>query len=570
MFRLLRFIKGYRKESILAPLFKLFEAILELFVPLCVAALIDKGIGGGDKAYIIKMTLLMIALGTVGLLFSFTAQWFSASTAIGFTKKMKSALFAHIQSLSAIDKDKLGDSTLLTRLTSDSNQVQSGINMFLRLFLRSPFVVIGAAIMAFVVDSTLAVIFAIVIPILGLIVYLIMRHTVPMYKTVQSKLDALTKKSRENLSGVRVLRAYCKEEDEKEEFREKTEDLKASQLGAGTYSSLLHPLTSVLINLAVIVLIYFGSLRYEMNLIALGSIIALVNYMNQILVELVKFANLIITLTRALASGNRIQSIFDIQPSIVSPKNVKNGSFEGEYAVEFDNASLTYREGGKPALSSVSLKVENGEKIGVIGATGSGKTTLINLIPRLYDTTEGSVSVFGSNVKSWDLHDLRDAIALVPQKPRLFKGTIRENLQWGNENASDEDLMDALEKAQALDFVMKKDGGLDSPVAQNGRNLSGGQRQRLTIARALVKKPHILILDDSAASLDYATESRLRAMIKDLDMTIFVVSQRTSSLVNMDRIVVLSDGCVDAVASHEELLESNELYQEIYNSQYGE
>lgn len=564
-------MKGYRKEAVLAPLFKLLEAILELFVPLCVASLIDVGIQGGDKSHIIKMALSMIVLGLVGLMVSIIAQWFSAKAATGFARKMKNELFAHIEELSAPDRDKLGASTLVTRLTSDSNQVQNGINMFLRLFLRSPFVVLGAAIMAFTVDSTLSWIFVVIIPLLSLIVFLIMRKTVPMYRKVQGRLDKVMVKTRENLSGVRVLRAFGKEEEEKEEFSEYANGLKTEQLRSGSFSSLLNPLTSVAINLAIVVLIYFGKERFELNLIAIGSIIALVNYMNQILVELVKFANLIITITRAIASGNRIQSVFDVESSIKNPEKVQNGNIENEIAVEFDDVYLTYMEGGSSALSDISFKVKKGEKIGIIGGTGSGKSSIVNLIPRLYDATEGRVSVFGSDVRSWDLKALRDIIGIVPQKARLFKGTIRDNMKWGNDSASDEDIIKALKLAEAYEFVSTKEGGLDYMIKQGGRNLSGGQRQRLTIARAFVRNPAILILDDSASALDYATDACLRHTISNIDdMTVFVVSQRTSSLLTMDRIIVLSDGKVAGIGSHDELLENNELYQEIYNSQFGE
>lgn len=564
-------MKGYRKEAVLAPLFKLLEAVLELFVPLCVASLIDVGIQGGDKSHIIKMALSMIVLGLVGLMVSIIAQWFSAKAATGFARKMKNELFAHIEELSAPDRDKLGASTLVTRLTSDSNQVQNGINMFLRLFLRSPFVVLGAAIMAFTVDSTLSWIFVVIIPLLSLIVFLIMRKTVPMYRKVQGRLDKVMVKTRENLSGVRVLRAFGKEEEEKEEFSEYANELKAEQLRSGSFSSLLNPLTSVAINLAIVVLIYFGKERFELNLIAIGSIIALVNYMNQILVELVKFANLIITITRAIASGNRIQSVFDVESSIKNPEKVQNGNIENEIAVEFDGVYLTYMDGGSSALSDISFKVKKGEKIGIIGGTGSGKSSIVNLIPRLYDATEGRVSVFGSDVRSWDLKALRDIIGIVPQKARLFKGSIRDNMRWGNDSASDEDIIKALKLAEAYEFVSTKEGGLDYMIKQGGRNLSGGQRQRLTIARAFVRKPAILILDDSASALDYATDARLRHTISNIDdMTVFVVSQRTSSLLTMDRIIVLSDGKVAGIGSHDELLENNELYQEIYNSQFGE
>ena len=571
MKKLLIYLKGYRKEAVFAPLFKLFEAILELFVPLCVASLIDIGIANGDKSHIVKMSLLMIAIGIVGLLVSIIAQWFSAKAAIGFTRKMRSDLFAHIMRLSARDRDMIGNSTLVTRLTSDSNQVQSGINMFLRLFLRSPFVVIGAAIMAFTVDSTLAWIFVVIIPLLGIIVWAIMGRTVPMFKSVQSKLDGLTEKTRESLSGVRVLRAFDQQSNEISSFAQKAEGLKDEQLEVGNYSSLLNPLTTVLINLAIVLIIYWGRSRFELNLIEVGALVALVNYMNQILVELVKFANLIVTLSRAIASGNRIQSVFDIDSSIVNSSDAKTGDVGATTAVEFDSASLVYNDGGSAALSDINLTVGKGEKIGIIGATGSGKSSLVNMIGRLYDASSGKVLVFGQDVKHWDLYALRSIISMVPQKARLFKGTIKENLLWGNENATDADLIDALKKAEAYDFVMDKEGGLDAVVEQNGKNFSGGQKQRLTIARALVRKPEILILDDSASALDYATEARLRHTISTFEeMTVFVVSQRTSSLMGMDRIVVLSDGRIDAIGSHDELMHGSKLYREIYSSQFGD
>lgn len=571
MKKLLRFLKGYRKEAVLAPLFKLLEAIFELLVPLCVASLIDIGIGTDNRSYVVKMVLLMVALGTTGLLVSVTAQWFSAKAATGFAKKMKSELFAHIETLSPQDRGKLGSSTLVTRLTSDSNQVQGGINMFLRLFLRSPFVVIGAAVMAFTVDATLSWIFVVIIPLLSLVVYLIMRRTVPMYKVVQSKVDGLMVKTRENLSGVRVLRAYGKESSEKSEFSDSTDALKHEQLRAGNFSSLLNPLTSVVINLAIVVLIYFGKTRFDLNLIEVGALVALVNYMNQILVELVKFANLIITLTRAIASGNRIQSVFDTKPSIANVDDVSNGDLSSDIAVEFNHLYLTYMEGGNPALSDITFKVRKGEKIGIIGATGSGKSSLVNMIPRFYEATKGSVSVFSSDVRLWNLDCLRSIIGIVPQKARLFKGTIRDNIKWGNPDASDDEIIEALKLAEAYDFVLEKEGGLDYKIKQGGRNVSGGQRQRLTIARAMVRKPSILILDDSASALDYATDARLRSTIASLSgMTVFVVSQRTSSLLSMDRIIVLSGGRIAGIGSHKELLAANELYREIYNSQFGD
>lgn len=570
MRKLLRFINGYKKEAFFAPLFKLTEAVLELFVPLCVASLINVGIQNGDKGHIINMALLMIGLGLLGLLASVTAQFFSAKAATGFALKMKNALFSHIESLSAIDRDKLGTSTLMTRLTSDSQLVQNGINMFLRLFLRSPFVVLGAAVMAFTVDSTLAWIFVIIIPLLSVIVFFIMRYTVPMYKKVQRGLDRITGKTRENLSGVRVIRAFCKEEDEKKEYREALDDLYDMQLSSGRISALLNPITYIIINLAVVVIVYFSYGRFKLNLIATGSIIALVNYMNQILVELVKLANLIITITRALAAGERIQAVFDISPSIKECDRPKTGDKNSEVAYSFDHVFLSYTGEGRPSLSDIDFSVKKGEKLGVIGGTGSGKTSLINLLPRVYEASSGTVSVLGVPVKEWDIKALRSEIAVVPQKAMLFKGTIRDNLKWGNDSATDEEIITALKRAEAFEFVEKKEGFLDFMVEARGKNLSGGQRQRLSIARALLKESaSIIILDDSASALDYKTESKLRENIKKLDKTLIVVSQRTSSLLKMDRIAVLDKGVLVDIAPHEVLLERCQVYKEIYNSQFG-
>lgn len=571
MFALLRFLKGYRKQAVLAPLFKLFEAILELLVPLCVASIIDNGILGGDKSHIIRMIVYMALLALSGLIAAVTAQYFSARAAIGTAAKIRSALFDHIVKLSAKDKDQIGTSTLITRLTNDTNQVQSCINMFLRLFLRSPFVVLGAAIMAFTVDSELAVIFALVIPVLSLIVFLIMRKTLPMFKLVQKKLDKLMLKTRENLYGVRVIRAFCREEEEKVEFGEISDELYSQQIATSSVSALLNPLTSFFINFGIILIIYFGREKFELGLIASGAIVALVNYMSQILVELVKFANLIVTITKGIASGNRIQSIFEIEPSVKSASNPESIDSDSEFAVVFDNVSLTYKEGGSPAIKDISFNARRGEKIGIIGATGSGKSTLISLIGRSYDATEGSVSVFGTDVRSWPLERLIETIGIVPQKAVLFKGTIRDNLKWGNEEATESDMELALKKAQALDFVLEKEKGLDAEVSQGGKNFSGGQRQRLSIARAFIKNPDILILDDSSSALDYKTDSELRKTISEIkDMTVFVVSQRTSSLLSMDRIIVLDKGAIVDIGSHSELLDRCSLYREIHFSQFEE
>lgn len=563
------FIKGYRRDAVLAPLFKLSEAVLELFVPIVVASLIDRGIGGNDPGYIVRMALLLVLLGVTGLLVSVTAQYFAARAATGFAEKMKSALYAHIASLSEIDRDRLGTNTLITRLTSDSVLVQNGINMFLRLFLRSPFVVIGAAIAAFTVDSHLSWIFVVVIPVLSVIVAAIMSFTIPMYRKVQGALDSILSRTRENLTGVRVLRAFGKEEDEERRFNGDLASLNDLQLRSGRVSALLNPLTYVVINLAIIALIYGGRERYEASLIEIGAIVALVNYMNQILVELVKFANLIVTMTRAIASGRRIEAIFTIQPSMSDAEDGAEKGLDTEDAISFSSVSLTYREGGEPSLSDITVTIRKGEKIGIIGGTGSGKTSLINLIPRFYDVTEGSVSVFGIDVRKWKRSALRSVIAYVPQKTRLFSGTIRSNLLWGRKDADEAMMMKALEESDALSFVLDKDGQLDSRVSAGGKNLSGGQRQRLAIARALVKDAPILILDDSFSALDFKTESKVRHSVLSGERTVLLVSQRTGAMMSMDRVIVMDKGRIAGIGSHDELLSSCPIYREIYSSQYG-
>ncbi len=571
MIHLLRYLKGLRGKAILAPFFKLFEAVLELFVPLCVASLIDRGIGESDKAYIIKMALLMIALGFAGLLSSITAQYFSASVATEATHRMRNDLFSHITSLSAIDRERIGSSTLLTRLTSDSNQFQSCINMFLRLFLRSPFVVLGAAIMASAVAPGLSWIYFVVIAILSAVVFLIMQKTIPMYKSVQSRLDNVVLLTRENLQGVRVIRAFSKEEEEIKAYNKALEDLKNEQLRSGKVSSLLNPLTGVIVNLAVALLIYVSSTKYKLNLIEIGTIVALVNYMNQILLELVKFANLIVTVTRGIASGNRIESVFEIKSSIVSPQDGKTGKRDSFYSVEFENVTLSYQDGGSPVLKDISFALKKGERLGIIGATGSGKSSIVNLIPRFYDVTSGALKVNGLEVKKWDLEELRNQISFVPQKARLFKGSVRENMKWGKEDATDDEIRKALRMAEAYSFIAEKEGELDFQIEQGGRNLSGGQRQRLSIARALLKDAPILIFDDSFSALDYKTESLLRKTISALeDKTVIVVSQRASSLLLMDNIMVLDKARIAEYGTHEELLRKSVLYREIYESQFGE
>ncbi len=581
MKKLLIYLRDYKKESVLGPLFKLLEASFELIVPLVVASMIDVGISGNDKGYIIRMCLIMAALGLIGLICAVTAQYFAAKAAVGFATKLRHGLFSHIQSLSFSQMDKEGTSTLITRMTSDINQVQSGVNLVLRLFLRSPFIVFGAMIMAFTVDVRAALIFVVVIPILSVIVFGIMLISIPMFKKVQGGLDKVLGITRENLTGVRVIRAFGEEEHEILKFDEETDRLKHLQEVAGRISALMNPLTYVVINGGLIVLIYTGALQVEAGILTQGQVVALVNYMSQILVELVKLANLIITVTKAFACGNRIQNIFEIPAGMeTSATSTNTSSLEAQSGssspetekgtVEFDHVSLRYYEGGEQALTDIHFKAKKGATIGVIGGTGSGKSSLVNLIPRFYDVEKGSVKVDGRDVREYPLTQLRDKIGVVMQKAVLFKGTIRENLLWGNENASDEDLWEAIKAAQAEEFVLQKRDKLDEMIEQEGRNLSGGQKQRLSIARSLVKKPEILILDDSSSALDYATDAALRKSIKDLpgEITVFIVSQRASSMLHADTIIVLDDGDVAGMGTHEELLKGCEVYQEIYYSQF--
>ncbi len=581
MKKLLIYLRDYKKESVLGPLFKLLEASFELIVPLVVASMIDVGIANHDKGYILRMCLIMAALGLIGLICAVTAQYFAAKAAVGFATKLRHGLFSHIQSLSFSQMDKEGTSTLITRMTSDINQVQSGVNLVLRLFLRSPFIVFGAMIMAFTVDVKAALIFVVVIPILSVIVFGIMLISIPMFKKVQGGLDKVLGITRENLTGVRVIRAFGEEEHEILKFDEETDRLKHLQEVAGRISALMNPLTYVVINGGLIVLIYTGALQVEAGILTQGQVVALVNYMSQILVELVKLANLIITVTKAFACGNRIQNIFEIPAGMeTSSTSTNTSSLEAQSGssspetekgtVEFDHVSLRYYEGGEQALTDIHFKAKKGATIGVIGGTGSGKSSLVNLIPRFYDVEKGSVKVDGRDVREYPLTQLRDKIGVVMQKAVLFKGTIRENLLWGNENASDDDLWEAIKAAQAEEFVLQKRDKLDEMIEQEGRNLSGGQKQRLSIARSLVKKPEILILDDSSSALDYATDAALRKSIKDLpgEITVFIVSQRASSMLHADTIIVLDDGNVAGMGTHEELLKGCEVYQEIYYSQF--
>lgn len=587
MKKLLVFLKDYKKETVLAPLFKLLEASFELLVPLVMAAIIDKGIGNADRGYIGRMCFVMIMLGVVGLVCSITAQYFAAKAAVGFAAKMKHALFAHIQSLSFTEMDTVGTSTLITRMTSDSNQVQNGVNMVLRLFLRSPFIVFGAMVMAFTIDVKAALVFVVTIPLLSVVVFGIMMLTMPLYKKVQGGLDRVLGITRENLTGVRVLRAFNKEENEIDRFETSNNTLTSMQKHVGKISALMNPVTYVIINGAIIVLVWTGAWRVENGIITQGAVVALVNYMSQILVELIKLANLIITITKAIACGNRIQSIFEIESSMKDGNGCQDDGHRDSVSgqdtgavgkkaldripsVEFDHVCLTYKNAGAESLTDVSFKAYRGETIGIIGGTGSGKSSLVNLIPRFYDATKGQVLVSGKNVKDYSLEELRRKVGMVLQKAVLFKGTIRENLRWGKEDATEEELLRALDISQAREFVDTKDGGLDAPVAQGGKNLSGGQKQRLTIARALVRNPEILILDDSASALDFATDARLRKAIKEMEdgPTVFIVSQRASSIRYADQIIVMDDGEVAGIGTHEELLENCPAYQEIYYSQF--
>lgn len=584
MKKLLCYLKGYEKETVLAPLFKMLEALLELFVPLVMATVIDTGIAHRDSFYIVKMCLLLVALGAVGLACSVTAQFFAAKAATGFSTKLRHELFSHIQGLSYTEMDKIGTATLIARMTSDVNQVQNGVNMFLRLFLRSPFIVFGAMVMAFTVDVKAAFVFVVTIPLLSVVVFGIILWTLPLYRKVQGRLDRVLGLTRENLSGARVIRAFNKEEDEKRRYREENDALAGLQKFVGGISGLMNPLTCVIINGAVIALLYTGAFRVDSGVLTQGEVIALVNYMSQILVELVKMANLTITLTKAAACGNRVQDVLETKSSMeflpetgMQAQGCTGKALDGravvtdaETAVEFKHVSLTYVGAGSEALTDISFSVKKGETMGIIGGTGSGKTSIVNLIPRFYDATKGGVFVDGRNVKGYTKDALREKVGIVPQKAALFAGTIAENLRWGKKEASGEELWRALEISQAKEFVEKKEGGLNADVLQGGKNLSGGQRQRLTIARALVRRPEILILDDSASALDFATDAALRRALRTMDgaPAVFIVSQRTSSIRHADKILVLEDGHMAGLGTHEELLKTCPVYQEIHYSQF--
>ncbi len=568
MKKIFSFMKGYKKESVLAPLFKMLEATLELIVPVIIALTIDNGIKGGDKAYVIYMCLALAALGAIGLAFSVTAQYFAAKAAVGSVTVMRKGLFEHIQSLSYTELDTLGTSALITRMTNDVNLVQSGINLTLRLLLRSPFVVFGALVCAAMIDGSAAITFAITILLLSVVVFGIMLITTPLYKKVQTKLDGILKSTRDNLNGVRVIRAFCKEDGEIREFEEKNESLAISQRLVGRISSLLNPLTFIIINIGIILLIYVGAIKVDGGALTQGQVIALYNYMAQILVELIKLANLIVSIAKAVAGAKRIENIFEISSSQENGK-LTNGNKDCEYAVEFKNVSFSYENAGAESLSGITFKAHKGATVGIIGATGSGKSTLVNLIPRFYDATRGEILIDGEPIKFYDNDYLREKIAVVPQYATLFKGTIKENLLWRKRDASDEELLSAVGIAMAKDVINAK-GGLDGYIEQGARNLSGGQKQRLTIARALVGNPEILILDDSASALDFATDAALRISLKAhaKDTTVFIVSQRTSSIMHADLIIVLDEGKVCGMGTHEQLLNTCSEYREIYDSQF--
>lgn len=573
MKHLLIYLKDYKKETVLAPLFKLLEALFELFVPLVMASIIDKGIGTNDIGHIIKLGIVLVVLGIVGLISSLTAQYFSAKAAVGFATKLKHALFEHIQGLSFSEIDKLGTSTLITRMTSDVNQLQNGVNMVLRLFLRSPFIVFGAMIMAFTVDVKAALIFVIIIPLLSIVIFTIMGITIPMFKKVQHGLDNVLLKTRENLTGARVIRAFCKEDEEIGNFKISNEALTDISKKTSKISSLMNPITYIIINCGIAALLYTGAIRVDSGALTQGQVVALINYMSQILVELIKLANLIILVTKAIASGNRVWTIFEQKNSL---KEVENTTKDENYdkfkdsVVVFDNVCLKYGSSKEEALSNISFEVKRGETVGIIGGTGSGKSSLVNMIPRFYDATNGNIYVDGINVKNYKKDELREKIGIVLQKAVLFKGTIKENIMWGNKDATMEDIKDAINIAQAADVVEKKEKKLDEMIEQGGSNLSGGQKQRLTIARAMVRKPEILILDDSASALDFATDAALRKAIKNVDFnpTVFIVSQRAASIMHADKIIVLDDGQAVGMGTHEKLLSTCEVYKEIYNSQF--
>ncbi len=573
MKRIWLYLKEYKKECVFAPLFKMLEALFELFVPLVVASIIDVGIAGKDSSYIVKMCGMLVALAVIGLTCSITAQYFAAKAAVGCATGLRHHLFKHIQGFSFTEMDTIGTSTLITRMTSDINQVQNGVNLVLRLFLRSPFIVFGAMIMAFTIDVHAALVFVATIPVLAIVVFGIILSTRPMYKNVQAGLDKVLGITRQNLTGVRVIRAFNKQQDEIDEFKSANEKLNKLQKFVGKISGLMNPLTYVIINVAIVILLWTGAVRVNEGSLSQGQVVALYNYMSQILVELIKLANLVISVTKALACANRIDSVFAVKSGMTDGvKNIDNSKANDttENVVEFKNVSLKYEGAGAESLTDISFSVKKGQTVGIIGGTGSGKSSLVNLIPRFYDATSGEVLVNGVNVKDIRIKSLRENVGIVLQKALLFKGSIRENMKWGKKDATDSEIMEALDVAQAREFVDKKDGKLDAFIDQGGKNLSGGQRQRLTIARAVVKKPEILILDDSASALDYATDAALRKSIRQMknNPTVFIVSQRAASLMYADKIIVLDDGNVAGIGTHDELLKSCQVYQEIYYSQF--
>jgi ABC-type multidrug transport system fused ATPase/permease subunit len=567
MKKLFKYFRSYIKETILAPLFKLLEALLELFIPLVVASIIDNGIGLSDKSYVIKMIIVMISCGIVGLILSVLGQYFAARTAVGFSTKLRYDLFKKIEGLSFSDIDNLGTSSIITRMTSDVNQVQTGINLTLRLFLRSPFVVFGAAIMAYLIDPSISSIFFISILVLSVVVFGIMLLTMPLHRRVQENLDGVLSQTKENLSGVRVIRAFTSETEEIEKYSTSINKLERSQNKVGNISNLLNPLTFIIVNTAIIILIYAGALKVDSGMLTQGEVIALYNYMSQILVELIKLASLIITMTKSVSCGKRISKIIEMDTTCFIDKD--NNTISDKY-ISYQNVSMKYKSSSQESLENISFDVEKGETIGIIGGTGSGKSSLISLLLRFYDVSNGCVYFNHLPIESYHPKELRDKISIVLQKSVLFKGTIRDNIRWGKKDATDEEIIKALEIAQGLDILSKKDEGLDSFVSQGGKNFSGGQRQRLALARAIVKRPEVLILDDSASALDFATDAALRKAIKNLDYnpTVFIVSQRTASIQNADKILVLDDGCLVGIGTHEELLSSNAVYQEIYYSQF--
>ncbi|MGN0158779.1 MAG: ABC transporter ATP-binding protein [Brotaphodocola sp.] len=572
MKRLLKYLNHYKLESVMGPLFKMLEASFELFVPLVMAQIIDVGIRNQDVSYILKMGGVLLLLAAVGLTCSLTAQYFAAKAAVGACTELRNDLFAHINRLSYSEQDVIGTSTLITRMTSDINQVQSGVNLFLRLFLRSPFVVFGAMVMAFTVNVKAAMIFVVAIPLLSVVVFGVMAISMPLYKKVQKQLDQVTQATRENLTGARVVRAFNRQEDEIKHFESANDDLVKFQIFVGKISALMNPITYVIINLAIVMVVWISGNQVDSGIITQGETIALVNYMSQILVELIKLANLIVSVSKALACANRISLVFDEESSIKEPENIGEADCDSPVKVQFCDVNFAYKNAKEDSLSGIHLTVRKGQTIGIIGGTGSGKSSLVNLIPRFYDVRDGAVLVDGLDVRQHSLHDLREKIGVVPQKAVLFKGTLRENMKWGKEDASDEEIYRALDIAQAREFVDAKGKGLELFIEQSGKNLSGGQRQRLTIARALVKNPEILIMDDSASALDFATDAKLRqAICENTDeMTVFLVSQRATTIRHADQIVVLDDGAVAGCGTHEELLKSCEVYREICLSQLSE